>query len=176
MASGYVRDDATQWLPVQRSRLGALSAGHAGSRPAKPQGSGVEDRGPVRNTPMLQCDLPSVDCTLAGMPLQSWHVFDPPHRRPSRFTLPSGHLGHWLAPCARSTGPCRDTHLFAGRTSLSPAITSTLFAQTSDRRARSPRDGVCRQLAHMRPMTERLASWKSWHSSVRSLNSTMFDS
>ena len=67
-------------------------------------------------------------------------------------------------------------HLSAGRTSLSPAITSTLFAQTSDRRAPSPRDGVCRQLACMRPISEGYVSWKSWHSSVRSLNSIMFDS
>jgi len=43
----------------------------------------------------------------------------------------------------RPAGRDGDTHLSAGRTSLGPAITSTLSRKTSDRRAPRPRGGAC---------------------------------
>jgi hypothetical protein len=94
------------------------------------------------NTPTPQCDLFQVHCTNEGVPLECRHAFHFRHRRPLRRTVPSDHLCRLLAARARSAGLGGDTHLSAGRTSLSPAITSTQFAQTSDRRAPSPRDGV----------------------------------
>ncbi len=106
------------------------------------------------NTPTPQCDMHCKLCANSPVAINSFHVFLLFSNRVRRCNLRGGFSCRWVAVHAAMACRDGDSHLSAGRTSLSPAITSTLFAQTSDRRAPSPRVGACHPSVDAHPATE----------------------
>lgn len=95
------------------------------------------------NTPTSQCDFPCQNCSDRAAAIDCPHEFHRFQTRVRRCIQRGGMSCCRVAMhCAAA---CRDgdSHLSAGRTSLGPAITSTPFAQTSDRRAPSSRVDAC---------------------------------
>lgn len=106
------------------------------------------------NTPTPQCDLPCEVCWNSPAALNSRHGFYLFPFRIWRCHSRAGFLCRWVAVHAAFAGRDGDFNPSAGRTSLSPAIASTPFAQTSDRRAPSPRVGARRLTVDAHPAPE----------------------
>lgn len=98
----------------------------------------------LRNTPRLQCDLHCKTCVYRPAAIKYCYEVHPFPIRIQRCILRGGILCCRVAVHAAVASRDGDSHPSAGRTSLGPAITSTPFAQTSDRRAPpSPRVDAC---------------------------------